>query len=352
MGWRGPKKRHEDDNALRDVDQALADLSQTHADSDQTASDRDATASEEDRGSALRDQASADSDQRASDADQASSDRDLASGDTTQACREEHEESRDEREHATRQREGTAHARTSSEFDRISAEAARFETSAMRDDVAAERDRVAEIRDGAASRAEAVLLAADPHNANLRGAIAANAELRDAARVDRRRAAADRGQAAEDRLAAAAAQRQARIDIQSAQIDDSSGVYARQIGFAALRGEIDRCNRLDDPFVLAYVAVGGPTARPSRDALIESVIRSLRQNLRSYDLVVRVGDDEFVCGLSRTEPESAHERVDEIRKAVREGHPPGTIDVGFAVLDANDTLQTLVSRAHADMKLQ
>lgn len=358
MAWWGRKGGHsgdEDENAQRDIDQALSDLSQTHSDVDQSAADVDATASASDSAGSLADQTDADADQRASDADQAFSDRQLGEEADPEGQREVHDESQHQRERSTHRRHGTQVSRTHSELERIRVDAQRIETAGIRDDVAAERDRAAEIRDGAAARAEAALLASAPGNVALRAAVSTNTELRDLASADRRRAASDRQRAAEDRLTAAAAQRQARIDVQRAQLDGQTGVYARELGYVTLRSEIDRCRRADDPFVLALiridqqVAIDARQTPADRDAVIEAVVFVLRDQLRSYDPVVRVGASEFLCALPGSRAEDARERVDEIRQAAADGHPEAHVTVGLATLRPEDTLGSLVERAAANL---
>jgi diguanylate cyclase len=84
-------------------------------------------------------------------------------------------------------------------------------------------------------------------------------------------------------------------------------------------------------------------------ALVASVVDVLRDQLRSYDPVVRVAADEFLCAMPGSAPADAHARMDAIRRAIADGHPPGAVSVGSATLTASDTLSTLVARAAANL---
>lgn len=246
-------------------------------------------------------------------------------------------------------------ARTQDEFERLRADARRYEAAQLRDELALERDRAAERRDDSARDEDAGFLATDPGNQALRAIVAANTERRDQVIEDRRRAASDRQRAAEDRLAAAAAQRQARVELQRAQLDGQVGVYAREFGRATLRSEIDRCRRHDDPFVLVLIRIapqpargdwGDGTSNPSA----ASVVAALRDKLRSYDPVVRIGEAEFLCALPGSATHDAHQRVADIRTAIEHRSPASSVRFGIATLEPVDTLDTLITRASAALE--
>ncbi|MBJ7471325.1 MAG: hypothetical protein JHD16_08475 [Solirubrobacteraceae bacterium] len=205
------------------------------------------------------------------------------------------------------------------------------------------------------SRANQALLAAHPGNPELRIAVARHTETRDQGRAARQRAAADRQRAAEDRIEAAAAERVARADVQRAQLDEQTGVFAFELGHSALRNEIDRCRRNGDAFVLAHLAVdlagtvGAGQDGQHRQPLIASLVRQLQDKLRGYDAIVRIEADEFLCGLPGTTLELAAKRFEEIRAVLDHDAAPGQLIVGFAALTDGDDLFTLTDRATADL---
>lgn len=353
----GGRDRDEDLPRSADLDraQSLSDADQTHADSDQTAADADEGSSAADEASSYSDQQDSDRDQAASDSDQAVADRDETAGDASPRNAEHYEDSRATRSYATGTRIATTARRGSAQSERSRQELAREQTARRRDETAAMRDRVAEQRDQAAALADRRARASETVTEALELVLGASAAAREQAAADRTRAADDRVRAAVDRDHAAEERRQARIAVQRAQLDSLTGVYMRDLGRVTLQHEIDRCRRSGEPFVLGFIDVDGLKAlndtkgHAAGDALLQAVVAALKSKLRSYDPIVRVGGDEFLCGFVSAEIEAAERRALEIRNAVREGTPPGTVSIGLAVLQDRDTLESLTARADADM---
>lgn len=333
----------EDHRTLADRDQDLADADQTVGDSDQTAADSDQTA--------------ADRDQTAADSDQAASDRDLMHGGDPVA----HEVARDLRDRSTHQRRQSAH-------QRVEAAAVRDAVAQARDLAASARDQAAELRDRelatrdvaqealgrAKTGAEIVMRAA----ANRRRAAADRA----AAAEGRTRAAADREQAARDRELAAHDRSQARADrdalldqLAIADTDQLTGTRTRGAGLTDLGHEVDRANRTSGLLVVAYVDIVGLKAvndahgHSAGDALLQRAVRGIRCRLRSYDLIVRVGGDEFVCVMPDARIEDARQRFAEIETALKEHADPCEIRIGFAALAPEDSPTELIQRADAEL---
>lgn len=182
---------------------------------------------------------------------------------------------------------------------------ARDETARLRDLSAMARDRAAEARDRAAERnSQSIQAQEGSPSETIRALQQSVATLRAQAAADRARAAADRQKAGADRRKAAADRVQARIDLQRAQLDDLTGVHTRARGQLTLQHEIDRARRSDEPFVLAFIdinslkAVNDRDGHAAGDALLRTVALAIQANLRSYDPIVRVGGDEFICGFT------------------------------------------------------
>ncbi len=74
----------------------------------------------------------------------------------------------------------------------------------------------------------------------------------------------------------------------------------------------------------------------------------LTESLRSYDVVVRFGGDEFVYSLAGAEASAAIDRFDAVRAAVERSHGD-SVSAGFAELRPDDTLESLIARADADL---
>jgi diguanylate cyclase (GGDEF)-like protein len=200
-----------------------------------------------------------------------------------------------------------------------------------RDRAAEERDRAAEARDRAA-------------------------EARDRAdgrfsRSGHERAARDRAEAARDREEAARDRRESARDRAQAGLDPLTGALRRDRGLADLAREIERARRSHACLTLAFVDVDGLKAvndaegHAAGDRLLCDVATALRTGLRSYDLVVRYGGDEFLCALPGTDVESAHRRFAEVARSLTDMSPGASLSTGMAALKDGDTLDELIARA-------
>jgi diguanylate cyclase (GGDEF)-like protein len=212
-------------------------------------------------------------------------------------------------------------------------------------DVAAElRDREADARDDAAGdlhRTAGHRAASDREQAAADLASAASA---------RAEAANDRAQAISDRKDAAHDRAQAARDREDSGTDELTGVRRRGAGLAAIQREIDRARRTSGELVAAFVDVDGLKAEndarghAAGDTMLIAVAGSLRACLRSYDVITRVGGDEFVCVLSGIAVEEARRRF-EAASARLAADPGGSITIGFADLRADDSADDLIQRA-------
>jgi diguanylate cyclase (GGDEF)-like protein len=167
--------------------------------------------------------------------------------------------------------------------------------------------------------------------------------------LDRDQGALDRDQARLDR-ARAALDREG-TDRQDYLIDDLTGTLRRGPGLRELQHEIDRARRQGTPLVVAFIDVDGLKAvndergHAAGDQLLRDVAEALKQGLRSYDLVLRYGGDEFVCALSNAEIDHAERRLGEVATILGAAPSHGSIAWGLAELQADDTLDVLVARA-------
>jgi len=336
----------EDDQTLADRDQTLADTDQTGSDSDQTA---------------------ADGDQAAADSDQAASDRDLADGGDPGV----HEVTRELRDHSAQQRGQTSQTR-------VDAAASRDAVAHARDRAASARDRAAALRDRELAAPDApspgdggvaLLLRAAENLRRVAAARASAADSRGRAATDREQAARDREQAATDREQAATdreqgahdrkqaqADREALLDqLAMAETDSLTGTRTRASGLADLDHEIDRARRMTGLLVVAYVDVVGLKAvndargHAAGDALLRRAAHAIRADLRSYDTIVRLGGDEFLCVMSGATIQDARQRFDAVQTTLAGGPDPSEITVGFAALAPGDSAAELIERADAEL---
>ena len=336
--------------ALND-EQTLSDTDQTLSDSDQTLADADQTSRE-------RDQADADRDQVASDRDQAASDRDLVRG----VDLGEHDASRDIRRSTARQREQTT--------------VARLDNAHARDAVARARDTAGSARDRAATSRDVAMAQSDAHDAHEGPRAITGAEIVMRAAGQRKRAAAYREQAAEHRARAAADREaaagdreqgardrvRARADREAltralavAEIDSLTGARTRAAGLTDLDHELDRCRRTHSTIVVAYVDIVGlkrvndSEGHEAGDRLLKRAVAAISEHLRSYDLVVRLGGDEFLCAMSNMTTDEARERFSAIAGELAGTSDGAALRTGFAELAGDETATELIARADSQL---
>ncbi len=133
--------------------------------------------------------------------------------------------------------------------------------------------------------------------------------------------------------------------------DELTGVLNRKAGFASLGREIDRCRQTGARFILGYLNVDSLSATNERhgpragDELLRKVTAALRATLRSYDVILRLGGDEFLFSLPGADMATAEQRLKEFRVILAEEAPGASASVGFAELRRGDSLDDLVARA-------
>ncbi len=270
------------------------------------------------------------------------------SGDNHRPRRSQSSDASAERDESAAIRAATAVVRTR--------EAIQRDVAARRRDVSAiARDNAGEASARAAERKEASLENGGPTDPEVTALKESAATLRATTASDRKHAAGDRASGADDRAKAADDRRQARVDLRAAYLDDLTGVYTRGLGLLTLQHEIDRAHRSGEPFVLAFIDVDGlkkindHKGHAAGDALLQAVAAELRSKLRSYDPIVRMGGDEFVCAFSNTGLEAAAGRVREIKASLEEKQVDSSISVGFAELCPGENLEDLTARGDAEL---
>jgi len=241
----------------------------------------------------------------------------------------------------------------------------RGRSARARDGTARARDQAAHLRDRMADERDQAARAQDGWSQSLWGESPIPAALREQAARDRARAAADRERAAHDRKQAArdreeaarhrreaARERaQAARDRELAAGDPLTGTRARGPGLADLQREIDRARRTTGSLVLAFVDVDGlkqvndTDGHLAGDRLLAEVASALRGGLRSYDLIMRFGGDEFLCALSGIATDEVKRRFDQLATQLGYRSDGHSISAGFAALQNGDDTQALIERA-------
>lgn len=228
-----------------------------------------------------------------------------------------------------------------------------------------ERDRSAESRDRAAAVAERrpgsdISGAEHLRSAKARDEAAADRSRsfqdRQAGADERARAVSDRLTASVDRLIALSDRSASAADREIASMDELTGAHLRGAGLFELQREIDRARRNGQPLGLAFVDVdhlkhvNDSLGHAAGDQVLVDVVVAMRARLRSYDLVVRAGGDEFLCVLSGLDLVATAGRLTEVNASLAARAAPVSVTIGVAeMLPDGDTPAELIVRADADL---
>lgn len=122
----------------------------------------------------------------------------------------------------------------------------------------------------------------------------------------------------------------------------------------ALERELLRAKRTQQPFALAFVDIDGlkgindSRGHAAGDKLLCDTASAIRDHLRSYDLIVRFGGDEFLCALLDVTMAEAAKRFSLVNADLEAEHQ-ASVTVGLAELEADDALADLIARADEAM---
>lgn len=132
-----------------------------------------------------------------------------------------------------------------------------------------------------------------------------------------------------------------------------TGARARAPGLRDLEVEINRARRTTGRLAVAYVdliglkAINDTRGHSAGDALLAAAVRVMRSHLRSYDVIIRIGGDEFVCVMSGATVEDARRRLDQIQaEAAASGLG---VKFGIAELEPGDAPSDLIERADSQL---
>jgi GGDEF domain-containing protein len=178
---------------------------------------------------------------------------------------------------------------------------------------------------------------------------AAAAAGRARAARDRERAADDRKQAGRDRLQSQAERGKLLRELAITDTDRLTG--GRAAGLADLGREIDRARRGTDELVVACVNVvaGNAVREADGDALLLRTVCAIRARLRSYDLIVGLEGNAFLCLISAATIQIVRQRFAAVQAALATDPDLCEIRVGVAALAPEDSAAELVKRAVAEM---
>jgi diguanylate cyclase (GGDEF)-like protein len=164
---------------------------------------------------------------------------------------------------------------------------------------------------------------------------------RDAAALDRREAALDRARAADY--------------LRRSYRDLLTGLLQRDAGSDLVSREVDRAHRSREPLVIAFLDVVGlkhtndTWGHEAGDHLLQAVGESLREGLRSYDVAVRWGGDEFVCALPGSTLVSAGQRFFDVQARLTAACADAVLTVGLVELRPDESSEGAINRADRDL---
>jgi len=223
-----------------------------------------------------------------------------------------------------------------------------------RDLAMAQRDDECQRAGGRADFGIEIIARAAEHRERAAEYRAAAAEHRVLAAEDRRAATRDREHAAAERLAAAEREL-LEAEPARAETDALTGARTRAAGLTDLEHEVDRCRTTNSGLVITYVDVVGlktlnhDLGHDAGDALLRDVVALFKAHLRSYDLIVRVGGDEFLCAMSNVTASDARQRFSVIAGELSAIPDARGIRTGFATLRADETAADLIARADGEL---
>jgi diguanylate cyclase (GGDEF)-like protein len=137
-------------------------------------------------------------------------------------------------------------------------------------------------------------------------------------------------------------------------VDELTGAHRRTAGLFELEREILRARRTGVPYTLAFVDVDGLKAvndlhgHAAGDELLALVADTIRNHLRPYDLFIRYGGDEFLCGTLGLTIREVIDRFEIVNVELTVGGG-STVTAGFADLREDESLAELIRRADDDL---
>jgi diguanylate cyclase (GGDEF)-like protein len=238
----------------------------------------------------------------------------------------------------------------------------RDERAGLRDEAARVRDQLATQRDVDADIADQQVLDLEGSDELLDRRTLRVQELRARGKTGRNRAARSRERAKRDRTLAGVDRasgegdrQESKLDRELAATDELTGARRRGVGLEDLQREIDRARRTGETLVVAYVDVDGLKAvndehgHRAGDELLRDVVTRLRRDMRPYDLLMRLGGDEFLCVLSGVDEDEARRRFERLGTELRAGPTVRSVSIGLGELRDGEGPQELVDRADQDL---
>lgn len=140
-----------------------------------------------------------------------------------------------------------------------------------------------------------------------------------------------------------------------ARIDFLTGVFNSRAFYETASIEISRSVRFSRPFTIAYIdidnfkQVNDTLGHRHGDNLLQSVAKTIKDSIRSIDIVSRLGGDEFAILFSETNEENAKTVLNKIQKqllsVVKNNNWPVTFSIGAVTCYKSCNLDELIREA-------
>ncbi len=137
-----------------------------------------------------------------------------------------------------------------------------------------------------------------------------------------------------------------------AAIDELTGLYNRRFGMKRLQEEYKRALRMEKPLSLImfdidhFKKINDTYGHQAGDYILSTIGKIFSENLRSGDIVMRYGGEEFLGVLCNSKAEGAKKRAEEIREKIenfnfvyRDYKIPITISGGISIFDVEKDKQ-------------
>lgn len=147
-----------------------------------------------------------------------------------------------------------------------------------------------------------------------------------------------------------------------ARIDDLTGAVNRRYFYELLQMEIDRLERYEHAFTIAYIDVDNFKSINDRfghaigDRVLQNLASSVKKLTRRSDTFARIGGDEFALLLPETNQQAAHLILPKIQgemiREMRQNNWPVTFSIGvLTCINPSHSAEELLQRADELMYL-
>lgn len=145
----------------------------------------------------------------------------------------------------------------------------------------------------------------------------------------------------------------------SAVHDPLTGAYNRRYFSEYIQHEISRGKRKNKVFCLImldidfFKKVNDTYGHAKGDYVLKEVVTVVQRNIRNYDVLARIGGEEFVILLPDTSRDSAWHLAERVRKDIEryplDGMPSITISLGLVELKEDDDRKSILERVDKAM---